>query len=337
MTLRKAFEGCVGEAIEYVSQLERDEDISSHEDYNRAVRTLDPLSQLELGHWVEQSERQEKPLDWIWSTRLSDDQPVLLPTDFCLRRRPEKRALHPPFLLGTGTAAGESLDAATLHAVLELIERDALGLWWKGGRRGFKVDHATAQFELTLGALRRGRSERKTWLLDITTDLLTPCIVAISCGPDGDRFAFGAAARLDVADAARTALLELCQLELALDIVDRKARERGADALNSADRQHLLRSAAIDAITCTLTQPSEERPVGGRGPNSLGEIIARASEIGVEFHRVDITRPQPGIAAVRVVAPTLQLEPSQLVSRRLAQTVAETGGGETYTRGAQLL
>jgi ribosomal protein S12 methylthiotransferase accessory factor len=57
----------------------------------------------------------------------------------------------------------------------------------------------------------------------------------------------------------------------------------------------------------------------------------------VEFHRVDITRPQPGIAAVRVVAPTLQLEPSQLVSRRLAQTVAETGGGETYTRGAQLL
>ena len=245
--------------------------------------------------------------------------------------------MEPPFLLGTGTAAGASLEAATLHATLELIERDALGLWWKGGQRGLAVDGERAEFELTIGALRRGRADRETWLLDITTDLAVPCVVAVSCAADGGEFAFGAAARLTLADAARTALLELCQLELALHVVQRKARERGAEALNTADRQHLARAATINAKACPLLQPLVQRRGAARGPADLAEIVTRASELGVEIHRIDITREPPGVAAVRLVAPALQLEPSRIVSARLTQVIAATGGGEVYNGGAQLL
>jgi ribosomal protein S12 methylthiotransferase accessory factor len=240
-------------------------------------------------------------------------------------------------LLGTGAAAGASLEAATLHAVLELVERDALGLWWRGGKRGFAVDAELSEFDLTIGALRRGHCERETWLLDITTDLGAPCIVAISCTAEGTEFAFGAAARASVAEAARVAILEVCQLELAYDLVRRKARERGEEALNAADRRHLARAGAINAKTCELVRPIAERCAALPGPRTLGELVTHASRIGVEFYRVDLTRPPQAIPAVRVLAPALQPEPSQILGSRLQAVIEQTGGGDAHTRGAQLL
>ena len=335
MTLRKAFEGCVGEAVEYVSQLDRFNDRVFAEDIDAALDDLDPMSMCEMSRWLVRSAKRR--IDWMHATRLSDGECVRLPADVCLRRPPACRSFVAPFLLGTGTAAGATPESATLHAVLELIERDALGLWWRGGRRGMAVDHEAAQFEMTIAALRRGRGDRTTWLLDLSTELGVTCIAALSCSADGGRFAFGAAARLNVADAARVALLELCQLELALHLVERKAEERGPDALNSSDLQHRLRADAINAKTCKLLQPLPEKRAPFLGPRDLNEIVAHASKLGFEFHRVDLTRPMLAIPAARVVAPALQLEPSQIVTARLQRVIDSTGGGDAYTRGIPLL
>jgi ribosomal protein S12 methylthiotransferase accessory factor len=337
ITFKAAFEGCVGEAFEYVSQLERDGEPLSRLDENVELDRLDTNSRRELGRWLEASAKTGQPVAWLPASRLSDGRDVNLPADFCLRRPAARRGLEPPFLLGTGAAAGATLEAATLHAVLELIERDALGLWWRGGKRGFAVDAALSEFDLTIGALRRGHCERETWLLDITTDLGAPCIVAISCTPEGTEFAFGAAARPTVAEAARVAILEVCQLELAYDLVRRKARERGEEALNAADRRHLARAGAINAKTCALVRPIAEQRNLQRGPRILREFVAHASRIGVEFYRVDLTRPPQAVPAVRVLAPALQPEPSQILGNRLQDVIEQTGGGDAHTRGAQLL
>jgi ribosomal protein S12 methylthiotransferase accessory factor len=337
MTLKAAFEGCVGEAVEYLSQLERGGEPLSLLDPNVELDRLDTHSRRELGRWLVASAKTGQPVEWLPATRLSDGCDVNLPVDFSLRRPAARRALEPPFLLGTGAAAGMTLEAATLHAVLELVERDALGLWWRGGNRGLTVDAKLSEFDLTIGALRRGRRERETWLLDITTDLGAPCIVAISCTPDGAEFAFGAAARTTVAEAARVAILEVCQLELAYDLVRRKARERGEGALNAADRRHLTRADAINAKTCELARPIAETRAALPGPRNLDELVAQASRIGIEFYRVDLTRPPQAIPAVRVLAPALQPEPSQILGDRLRAVIEQTGGGDAHTRGAQLL
>jgi ribosomal protein S12 methylthiotransferase accessory factor len=337
MTLKTAFEGCVGEAVEYISQLERDGEPLLVLDESVGLGRLDANSRRELGRWLEASAKTGQPAEWLPASRLSDGRDVHLPADFCLRRPAARRALDPPFLLGTGAAAGATLEAATLHAVVELVERDALGLWWRGGKRGFAVDAKLSEFDLTIGALRRGRRERETWLLDITTELNAPCIVAISCSPQGTEFAFGAAARPTVAEAARVAVLEVCQLELAYDLVRRKARERGEEALNSADRRHLARASAINAKTCELVRPIAERRAALPGPRNLDELVAHASCLGIEFYRVDLTRPPHAIPAVRVLAPVLQPEPSQILSDRLRAVIEQTGGGDAHTRGAQLL
>lgn len=56
--------------------------------------------------------------------------------------------------------------------------------------------------------------------------------------------------------------------------------------------------------------------------------------MGVRMGRVDLTRPEFGIPVVRVVAPGLQIEPSQVATERLAGAIAETGGGGIHMGGA---
>ena len=109
-----------------------------------------------------------------------------------------------------------------------------------------------------LRQLRHGASvQRRTWLLDITTDIGVPCVAAVSCRADGSGFAFGLAARPALEAAARSAIVEMCQLELADAVVAAKRSERGDDALNAQDRIHLQR-AAINADQCGLLQPVAE-------------------------------------------------------------------------------
>ena len=80
-------------------------------------------------------------------------------------------------------------------------------------------------------------------MLDITTDIGVPCVAAVSCSANGFGFAFGLAARPTLKAAARSAILEMCQLELALAVVEAKRGESGQAALNKRDQGHLRRAA----------------------------------------------------------------------------------------------
>ena len=84
-----------------------------------------------------------------------------------------------------------------------------------------------------------------------------PCVAAVSCRADGSGFAFGLAARPGLEAAARAAVMEMCQFELADSVVATKRSERGDDALNAQDRIHLQR-AVINADQCILLQPIAE-------------------------------------------------------------------------------
>jgi ribosomal protein S12 methylthiotransferase accessory factor len=58
---------------------------------------------------------------------------------------------------------------------------------------------------------------------------------------------------------------------------------------------------------------------------------------GVETFAIDLTRPMFGIPVVRIAAPALQMEPSEVATERLASARSRTGGGDIYTRGVSLL
>src|SRR4029079_1474160 len=134
LTLRDAFQGCVGEGIEYLSQLQAGADLLLNPGVDDWAEKLGPDTRVLIAALSERRMQPERALAWCRATRLIDGGEVWLPADICLRRPPAQRDFAPPFPLSIGSAAGPSRDAAALHGLLELIERDAHSLWWRGGQ-----------------------------------------------------------------------------------------------------------------------------------------------------------------------------------------------------------
>ena len=341
--MQAAFQGCVGEGIEYLSQLQRAGDVIVAADGAEAEAMLDrPARELVAALM---SARGGADLSRHRAIRpVRDRREVLLPADLCLRRPPARQEFAPPFPLSIGSAAGTSWEGAALHGLLELIERDAASLWWNGGCRGRAIaPEAEASAQALLHELRAGTpAPRRSWLLDITTDIGVPAVAAMSCRPDGFGFAFGLAARVTLEAAARARALEMCQGELACAVVEAKSRERGEAALNARDRGHLQRATAIDANACALLHPASG-PAEYRSIDACGSARRarhprrRLSELGIETYGLDLTRQNLAVPVARIMAPGLQLEPSTFVTARLADMIAKTGGGATETGSIPLI
>jgi ribosomal protein S12 methylthiotransferase accessory factor len=345
LSLQEAFQGCIGEGIEYLSQLQAGNDVLKSAELGDPVTGLGRQGRDFLAAFLAHRLRGEAQLSWHRATRLSDGCELRLPADLCLRRPSDQQEVRPPFPLSTGSAAGRSWDAAALHGLLELIERDAASLWWQGGNRGGLIppQHA-AQIEARglLARLRHQVSARRSWLLDITTDIGVPSVVAVSCLTDGFGFAFGLAARPTLRAAARSAVLEMCQLELAHAVVEAKCRERGEAALNERDRTHRRRATMLNADRCLLLQPAPERrehlAIDTTDPGeALRLVVERLGTFGIESFGLNLTRPRLGVPAARVMAPGLQPIPSEIITPRLADMMARTGGGASYTDGIALI
>jgi ribosomal protein S12 methylthiotransferase accessory factor len=134
----------------------------------------------------------------------------------------------------------------------------------------------------------------------------------------------------------------MCQIELALAVVQAKLRERGEAALNAKDHSHLRRAREIDAEGCVLLQPvpleTEHLVIDSTDPKAaLEAIVRRLGELGIESYGLDLTRAQFDIPVARIIVPALQIEPSGLVSARLSSIIEKTGGGEAHTGGISLI
>jgi ribosomal protein S12 methylthiotransferase accessory factor len=149
----EAFTGCVGEGVEHLSRLEWGNERFSRRTFRTADHGLDAKSVHEIARLAGYDPDRETPeLDWMQGLRLSDGKPVLLPASICIRRPNHRQVAPIPSAVSTGCAAGPTLEAATLSALLELIERDAVALWWMGGR--------SARRRARFGYPRAGSSRR---------------------------------------------------------------------------------------------------------------------------------------------------------------------------------
>lgn len=341
-----AFECCIGEGIEYLAGIRPtppgDEAAASRE----GSASLDPAAQAFVAAVLDHcGVPAARPISWTPALRLRDRTQGRFPLDLCVRRNPAERDFTPPLRLGTGCAASTSVAAATLHALLELVERDAAALWWRGGARGrlLPAESAAARHAAALTCRLRGNAAgRQTWLLDITTDLGIPVIAAVSARPDGRCFTYGVACRLTHVAAAAAAVFELCQMELGHRLAALRRQEQGDAALTEVDRGHVHRADFIDVARCALLHPTAPGGPVWTGPAAEGDepalhhLVAWLASRKIDAYAIDLTNPELGIPVVRVIAPALQLDPCTIVSERLAQMVACTGGGDPYTGGLAL-
>lgn len=335
LALLDALVSCLGETVERVSQAEQDGDVVFRGSVVQAIDRVDPaVSELVRNVCRQNSIDADTVIDWVRGHQSEAERDVLIPADWCLRRRqdgPLKMANTP---LSVGAAAGPTAAEARSRAVMELVERDAIAQWWIGGRRGRPVPlEVTAEAQAVFTSSRGGVAVRTSWLLDVTTDLDIPSIVALSVDAEGRGLACGMAARATMAQAARAAIFEMCQMELALLVVDLKRHESGDDALNAVDRKHLLRALMIDANTCQLLHPAgAPRPMST--PSAADRIDPVVTLADVTF--VDLTRAAHGIPVIAAIAPALQRFPGEVRTARTSRAIDEHGGGERWTQGISL-
>jgi hypothetical protein len=112
-----------------------------------------------------------------------------------------------------GHAAGNCLEEAILQGFLELVERDAVALWWynRALRPALELDSFGDPYIAALRAHYRAMGWR-LWALDITTDLGIPAFAAVAAPAAGERFCLGFGSHLDAQLALLRALTEVNQL-----------------------------------------------------------------------------------------------------------------------------
>ncbi len=205
-----------------------------------------------------------------------------------------------------GLAAHPDRTSAQSHGALELLERDAVALWWAGAHKAVSLGGAQAYATARLGP-RQGRS---TTLLDVTFDTQVPVVVAVSFDAAGTSFCFGAAARHTVDLAANAALRELGASEFGLTLerdrgsTDDQGDTRWADVVDrqTFEARLISHDADLEEQTALYPQPS---------PVQWAEWLAKHDVCFVELGQVG-----DHFHVVKAISPTLQSGRETLLTAR---------------------
>ncbi|MFI5807645.1 TOMM precursor leader peptide-binding protein [Streptomyces sp. NPDC051561] len=271
------------------------------------------------------------PVDWtpLWS--LTSGSQRLLPTSMLYFGPGRDGRTHSPWADSNGNAAGSSLEDALVQGFLELVERDAVALWWYNRTRHPAVD-LDAFDEPWLASARRsyGRAGREVWALDLTSDFGIPVVVALSRRTDGhtEDICFGFGAHFDARLALRRAVTEMSQLLPPADAkVDRTVYAGDPEVARWWDRATLATQPYL------LPDPGQvPRTPGHWAPSARGDLLddvllagRLVAERGMELLVLDQTRPDTGLPVVKVVVPGMRHYWARFAPGRLFQVPVERG------------
>ncbi|MEV6602171.1 YcaO-like family protein [Actinoplanes sp. NPDC051346] len=242
----------------------------------------------------------ELPLTWLPARSLADGVATLVPRD-AVRLSLEQPTdwCAPAFLASTnGLASGNTVVEATLHALYEVIERDAVTAA-TGSDRGVRVDPRTlrsAVIDDLCAMIERAGVVLETRLLPSPTGL--PCFLAWVACDDYPAAMYGFGCHLSAETALSRAITEATQTRLAYiagarddlreGIDDSGARRRPEPAGEPADINDLL-GVRVDHDSLL---------------DDLDYVVERATAaFGHSPVVADLTRAEIGVPVVKVVAP----------------------------------
>ncbi|MEW1686392.1 TOMM precursor leader peptide-binding protein [Streptomyces sp. NPDC091265] len=277
--------------------------------------------------------------DWtpVWS--LTEQRQKLLPTALMYYGVDQPAGRCSCLASSNGTAAGGTLEDAVLQGFLELVERDALALWWYNRTRHPAVD-LDAFDDPWITELRRVHASlnREVWVLDVTSDLGIPVMAALSRRTDGDAqdIMLGFGAHHDPAIALRRALTELNQMMPHVVAPDGGVSRAVAE---DPDVREWLRTATVAGHPYLLPADCESTGPGTHPytpHDDLYEDIDAAVELlrakGMELLVLDQTRPDVGLPVVKVVVPGLRPHWARYAPGRLFDVPVELGRLAAPTR-----
>jgi oxazoline/thiazoline synthase len=236
-----------------------------------------------------------------------------------------------------GCAAGNTLEEAIIQGFLEIVERDAYAIWWYNYLRRPEIDLD----KLGDGYIRDLRlqfaaMDRQVWVLDVTSDLGIPVVVAVAHWTEGKRefIEFAAGAHFDLRIATLRAMTELNQF-MAID----KMRGRPADQAGHDDNDPLPLRAH------SYVRPHGKASVERKQFRKFASLDRREQVLaciklvkrhGMDFLVLDQTRPDIEVPVVRVIVPGLRHFYRRFATGRLYDVPLSLGLRKRPLREAEL-
>lgn len=293
---------------------------SKHQVARRSAWNASMLAGID---WIPPDLASDRRIDWVKVTGATSE-PRFVPADLVHIGRVGSDPEAIGVATTAGCAAGRTHAAARFHALLELIERDSVGTWWYGGRLCplLRTTGDLVPIDVTRSVAQRGR---RITLYNLTSDIGVPVVVAVSFDSDGSHVALGFAARPTLASAARDAVVEMLQTEIAID-----QRLRQADQL----AQYWVRSIRYGEFP--LVEIWSESTSGAPAAElDLNWCIESLGMLGHDVFFADLTRPSLGIPAYRAIVPGLCSDKPRhrLIATRLrAQNLPSRHGQYNYDK-----
>ncbi|HWI41499.1 MAG TPA: TOMM precursor leader peptide-binding protein [Verrucomicrobiae bacterium] len=229
-----------------------------------------------------------------------------------------------------GNAAGNCMEEAVLQGMLELVERDAVALWWYNRLRVPGVDLSSfgdpyldslQDYYLSLG--------REIWALDITSDLGIPAFAALSrrTGEGTEDILLGFGCHLDPATALVRAFCEMNQF------LPRALSRNCAGAKWDADIAAWFDGARVASESYLLPDPQAAPsspqtfllPVHHDLLEDVLYCTRKIEELGMEVLVLDQSRPDVGLPVVKVIVPGLRHFWGRLAPGRLYDVPVSMG------------
>lgn len=187
-----------------------------------AIEALTPFSDAQYARFqkelkgtdlnqVHQCEKyQDETINWTFGWSLLTDKKIYLPFNFCYVNTPFTDKFTNFF--HNGGSAGNCLEEAILQGIFELIERDAVALWWYNKLDCPRVDYRSVSSSLLNQIERQLQPEYDVWVLDLTQDITVPVMCAVAQHKVTKSFVMGFGCHLDARISCQRALTELFQL-----------------------------------------------------------------------------------------------------------------------------
>ncbi len=265
-------------------------------------------------HQIPERFDEDAEIDWspVWS--LTNAAVRWLPTRYCyFDYRADSGSDDRAFCFAdsNGCASGATLAEAILQGLLEVVERDAVAIWWYNRLRrpGIALEGINDAFVERMLTAYEGMN-RNLHLLDLTADTGIPAAVAVSSDREsGGRVLMGFGAHADPRIAAERALTELNQILLLEDLV---AKTDGRDAFGDELRRWLL-SATLESQPYLAPADEPLRQVADMArldASSIEGAIAKARDrlaaLGLELLVLNYARSDMPLACVKVVVPGMR-------------------------------
>lgn len=260
------------------------------EELNRAAR--------DGREWIPEPLDDATVIEWAPAWCLTRNERRHVPLAYCYAEVPRESGAAYCRPCGNGVAAGTCLEEALLQGLLELVERDAIAIWWYNEIRRPAVDLESFRdpyfVDLVAEYVSAGWT---TWVLDLTHDLRIPTFAALAHHRAEDRFVIGFGCHLDPRVAVQRALTEMNQL------FDPSGRERAPwDLARLASRDYLF----PDPDQPRVTVHTHPRVCGSDLRADIQLCMERLAAAGLELIALDKTRPDIGLAVVQVFVPGLR-------------------------------